>query len=61
MKTLTTQKSIVWSELKYKRKTLPFVVRNEQRSKNLHGVVGNKERFSDKNFTTLLPIHSLKF
>ena len=39
----------------------PFVVRNEQRFKNLHGVVGNKERFSDKNFSTLLPISSLKF
>ena len=23
----------------------PFVVRNEQHFKNLHGVVGNKERF----------------
>ena len=38
-----------------------FVVRNEQHFKNLHGVVGNKERFSDKNFSTLLPINSLKF
>ena len=38
-----------------------FVVRNEQHFKNLHGVVGNKERRSDKNFSTLLPINSLKF
>ena len=29
--------------------------------KNLHGVVGNEERFSDKNFSTLLLINSLKF
>ena len=43
-----------------KRTTFPFVVRNEQRFQNLHGVVGNKERFSDKNFSTLLPIYSLK-
>ena len=45
----------------WKRTAFPFVVRNEQRFKNLHGVVGNKERFSDKNFSTLLPIYSLKF
>ena len=39
----------------------PFVLGNEQHFKNLHDVVGNKERFSDKNFSTLLPISSLKF
>ena len=32
----------------------PFVVRNEQRFKNLHDVVGNKERFSDKNFSNVI-------
>ena len=45
----------------WRRATFPFVVRNEQRFKNLHRVVGNKERFSDKKFPTLLPINSLKF
>ena len=45
----------------WKRTKFPFVVRNERRFKNLHGVVGNKERFSDKKFSTLLPINSLKF
>ena len=39
----------------------PFVLGNEQHFKNLHDVVGNKERFSNKNFSTLLPINSLKF
>ena len=33
-----------------KRTTLHFVVRNEQRLKNLHCVVGNKERLSDNKF-----------
>ena len=32
----------------------PFVVRNEQHCKNLHGVVGNKERFSDKKFLNVI-------
>ena len=45
----------------WKRTKFPFVVRNERRFKNLHGVIGNKERFSDKKFSTLLPINSLKF
>ena len=36
--------------------TFPFVVRNEQRRKNLHGVVGNKGRFSDKKF-----LHAIAF
>ena len=36
-------------------------VRKEQHFKNLSGVVGNKERFSDKNFSRLLAIYSLKF
>ena len=34
--------------------TFPFVVKNEQRFKNLHGVVGNKERFSDKKFLNVI-------
>ena len=34
--------------------TFPFVVRNEQHFKNLHGVVGNKERFSDKKFLNVI-------
>ena len=34
----------------WKRTTVPFVIRNEQRFKNLHGVVGKKERFRDKKF-----------
>ena len=38
----------------WKRTTFPYVVRNEQRFKNLHGVVGNKERFSDKNFLNVV-------
>ena len=38
----------------WKRTTFPFVVRNEQRSKNLHSVVGNKERFSDKKFLNVI-------
>ena len=38
----------------WKRTAFPFVVRNEQRFKNLHGVVGNKERFSDKNFLNVV-------
>ena len=29
--------------------------------KNLHSIVGNKERFSNENFSTLLPINSQKF
>ena len=29
-------------------------VRNEQRFKNLHGVVGNKERFRDKKFLNVI-------
>ena len=29
-------------------------LRNEQRFKNLHGVVGNKERFSDKKFLNVI-------
>ena len=41
--------------------TFPNVERNEKRFQNLHSVVGNKECFSDKNFSTLLPICSLKF
>ena len=49
------------TRLHTKRLTLHLVVRNEQRFKNLHGVVGNKERFGDKKFSTLLPIYSLKF
>ena len=62
--------SVSKKRLHTKRKTLhfvvgnerfPFVVRNEQRFKNLPGVVGNKERFGDKNFSTLLPIYCLKF
>ena len=52
-----------------KRTTLHFFVRNGERfpllletnnALNLHSVIGNKERFSDKNFSTLLPINSLK-
>ena len=38
----------------WKRTTFPYVVRNEQRFKNLHGVVGNKERFSDKKFLNVI-------
>ena len=38
----------------WKRTTFPFVVRNEQRFKNPHGVVGNKERFSDKKFLNVI-------
>ena len=38
----------------WKRTTFRFVVRNEQRFKNLHGVVGNKERFSDKKFLNVI-------
>ena len=38
----------------WKRTAFPFVVRNEQRFKNLHGVVGNKERFSDKKFLNVI-------
>ena len=62
--------SVSKKRLHTKRKTLhfvvgnerfPFVVRNEQRFKNLPGVVGNKERFGDKNFSMLLPIYCLKF
>ena len=34
----------------WKQTTFSFVVRNEQHFKTLHGVVGNKERFSDKKF-----------
>ena len=45
----------------WKRTTFSFVVRNEQPLKNLYGVVRNKERLSDKNFSTLLPINRLKF
>ena len=61
--------SVSKKRLHTKRKTLhfvvgnerfPFVVRNEQRFKNLPGVVGNKERFGDKNFSMLLPIYCLK-
>ena len=47
-----------------KRTTLHIVIRNEQRFplllgtnnafKNLHGVVGNKERFSDKKFLIVI-------
>ena len=47
-----------------KRTTLQIVIRNEQRFplllgtnnafKNLHGVVGNKERFSDKKFLIVI-------
>ena len=53
--------SVSKKRLHIKPTTLHFVVRNEQRFKNLCGVVGNKERFSVKNFSTLLPINSLKF
>ena len=30
---------------------VPFVVRNKQRCKNVHGVVGNNEHFSDKKIS----------
>ena len=32
----------------------PFVLGNEQHFKNLHDVVGNKERFSDKKFLNVI-------
>ena len=38
------------TRLHTKRLTFHLLVRNEQRFKNLHGVVGNKERFGDKKF-----------
>ena len=42
------------TRLHTKRLTLHLVVRNEQRFKNLHGVVGNKERFGDKKFLNVI-------
>ena len=38
----------------WQRTTFLFVFRNEQRFKNLHGVIGNKERFSDKKFLNVM-------
>ena len=38
----------------WQRTTFLFVLRNEQRFKNLHGVIGNKERFSDKKFLNVM-------
>ena len=46
--------SVSKTQLHTKRTTLHFVVRNEQRFKNLHGVVGNKERFGDKKFLNVI-------
>ena len=46
--------SVSKKQLHTKRTTFPFVVRNEQHFKNLHGVVGNKERFSDKKFLNVI-------
>ena len=42
------------TRLHTKRTTLHFVVRNERRFKNLHGVVGNKERFGDEKFLNVI-------
>ena len=42
------------TRLHTKRLTFHLLVRNEQRFKNLHGVVGNKERFSDKKFLNVI-------
>ena len=41
-------------QLHTKRTMLHFFVRNEQRFKNLHGVIGNKECFSDKKFLNVI-------
>ena len=47
------------TRLHTKRLTLHLVVRNEQRFKNLHGVVGNKEPFGDKKFLNVIAyLHS---
>ena len=42
----------------HKWRTLPFVVRNEQCFWNLHGVVGNKECYSDKKFSAIAYLQS---